>query len=336
MFVDSVRQRPTLNPLLFRNCREAARALGCKRFPNRLMVLLHLTSALAMAGSLRLANRFNIVDLGPLGGPGICWLFLFNFVGKAWCFQCLTPCCGKGLRSTLSCFYMSCSEAALLLLVLAPDLNRVAISTTGDHHHSYPWVETSGDGQRQILTLNFFFLVLTNVAPFCLFSALVCKMGMKALEDPPTWQAVVEPCRALSMAIVVIGWALSLQMTGWSPSFFSLCLLITGASMSRFLLFLIVEDIRLGVVVWALAKARVMRLQDFFRALYWGLRPSSDAVWACAPLLLGLLILLQVSTAHRGGTNVPGAGVGHSPHLYLQILRASHALSPTHLFPAWR
>lgn len=86
MFVDSVRQRPTLNLLLFRNCQEATRALGCKRFPDRLMFLLHLTSALALAGSLRLANRFNIVDLGPVGGPGICWLFLLNFVGKAWCF----------------------------------------------------------------------------------------------------------------------------------------------------------------------------------------------------------------------------------------------------------
>lgn len=215
MFVDSVRQRPTLNPLLFCNCRDASRALGSKRFPTRLMILLHLTSAVALAGSLRLAHRFGIVDLGPVGGPEICWLYLLlNSIGKVWCFHCLTPCCGKGLGSKLSCLYMSYSEAVLLLLMLAPDLSRVANSTTGDHHHAYPWVEMSRDGRRQILTLNFFILVLTNVAPFCLFSALVCKMGMKALEEPPAWQAVVEPCRALSMAIVVIGWALSLYTTG--------------------------------------------------------------------------------------------------------------------------
>lgn len=302
MFVDSVRQRPTLNPLLFRNCRDASRALGCKRFPTRLMVLLHLTSAVALAGSLRLASRFGIVDLGPVGGPEICWLFLLlNFIGKVWCFYRLTPCCGKGLGSKLSCLYMSCSEAVLLLLMLAPDLSRVAISTTGDHHHAYPWVEMSRDGQRQILTLNFFILVLTNVAPFCLFSALVCKMGMKALEEPPAWQAVVEPCRALSMAIVAIGWALSLYTTGLSPSLFSLCLLITGASMNRFLLFLIVEGIRLGAAVWALTKARVGRIRDLLSAAYWGVTPSIDAVWACTPLALGLLILLHVSTAHSWG-----------------------------------
>jgi len=161
-----------------------------------MMVLLQLTSAVALAGSWGLAEKFDIVDLGPVGGPEICWLFLLlNFIGKVWCFYRLTPCCGRGIGSKLSCLYMSCSEAVLLLLVLAPDLSRVAISTTGDHHHAYPWVEISRDGQRQILTLTlyFFLLVLTNAAPFCLFGALVCKRGMKALEEPPAWQAVVAP-----------------------------------------------------------------------------------------------------------------------------------------------
>lgn len=174
-------------------------SLGLQAVPARLMVLLHLTSAVALAGSWGLAERFDIVNLGPIGGPEICWLsLLLNFIGKVWCFYRLTPCCGRGIGSKLSCLYMSCyklsclymscSEDVLLLLVLAPDLSRVAISTTGDHHHAYPWVEMSRDGQRQILTLYFFILMLMNVAPFCLFGALVCKRGMKALEEPPAWK----------------------------------------------------------------------------------------------------------------------------------------------------
>jgi len=47
MFVDSVRQRPTLKPLLLRNFREAARILGCEQFPGRLLLVLHLTSAVS-------------------------------------------------------------------------------------------------------------------------------------------------------------------------------------------------------------------------------------------------------------------------------------------------
>jgi hypothetical protein len=122
MFVDSVRQRPTLNPLLLRTFREATNILGCENFPGRLLLVLHLTSALSLAGSMHLAHRFGIVDLGPVGGPQVCWLFLVNLVGKVFCFTHLSPCLANRLQSKLSCLYTSCSAAALFLWMMAPNL----------------------------------------------------------------------------------------------------------------------------------------------------------------------------------------------------------------------
>lgn len=171
MFVDSVRQRPTLNPLLLRNFREATRILGCKLFPGRLLLVLHMTSALSLAGSMRLAHRFGIVDLGPVGGPQVCWRFLVNLVGKAFCFTHLSPCLGNNVQSKLSCLYTSCSAAALFLWMMAPNLSCLADDSC--ERFAYPWGETSQDGHRHILTFNFFFLVLANIASFSLFSYLL-------------------------------------------------------------------------------------------------------------------------------------------------------------------
>lgn len=47
--------------------------------------------------------------------------------------------------------------------------------------------------------------------------------------------------RNRSMCVVMLGWAIALYATGVLPSFFSLCILLSGVSINRFVLFLVVE-----------------------------------------------------------------------------------------------
>lgn len=47
--------------------------------------------------------------------------------------------------------------------------------------------------------------------------------------------------RIASVAVLVLGWALSLFLTGFLPSLFTLCILVSGVSLNRFVLILLAK-----------------------------------------------------------------------------------------------
>lgn len=300
VFVDSVRQYPTMNPLLFRNSQKAARALGCGSFPARLMVLLHLTSAISLICALRLARRFKVINTENFNEQRIFLRFTFNLILKTLYFINVFPNYQLNVLKSFFSVYVSFSDVLLVSWILRSDIG--CLTNNPGIQKAYPWGEANEEYQRQILTLNFLLLVIVNVLPFCLFSILMCRKGVKVLEEPQDWTVVMRRCRNVSMAIVVVGWGFSLCMTGLLPSFFSLCLLINGISLNRFLLSSVVESIRFGVALWIDLKSNIGRALRWLVQPYRGQASLIEMVTSFILPVCGVLFIFLMVEAPRRAT----------------------------------
>ena len=120
---------------------------------------------------------------------------------------------------------------------------------------------------------------------------------------------------------------------------------LLGVSLSRFLIFFVIEGIRLGVVAWGHAKAELARFRTCLtstcgpKGARWGRK-----LWSCVPMALAALVTFNVSAAHgwEGVRTCVGLGLGFNLNaVYKYKVQATSKISATERpmmasSPCWR
>ncbi len=88
---------------------------------------------------------------------------------------------------------------------------------------------------------NLLFFILVNLGTYGAFTMQVSARGSRVVQDPEAWDRTMRQNRAFSVFVVALGWALSVALTGLLPSLFTLCILLSGVSLNRFILLLVVK-----------------------------------------------------------------------------------------------
>jgi hypothetical protein len=158
-------------------------------------------------------------------------LFLFNYLVKLALFFGI-------IRRTKSAplieacrVYISFSDLVLFLWMAGPDIQGL---------RSWGISDLNPESERRVISFNFAFLVLSNLASSGLFTSRVSRRG-DSIVDRDEWHKVITLGRTFSLTVAAVGWAISYLRTGFLPSFFCLAILFSGISINRILLFFIIE-----------------------------------------------------------------------------------------------